>query len=371
MESGSGQNSGMSNPLFKKRMMETPFMEPVDAVKLAYQSEFGCGHLLAPEAECAQRIAREIAEMTADREAPVFLPIGGGLCRMNLHAPSVRALNPLTLARMMAVTAQQARGTAEGFEQRLDELRALCREGATPLSLEALDQYLEGYKKEGYPPVSHSEKYRAAYAPAYRVLLRGYGEAVPIVTAIQQRLAQSGRVILALDGDCGGGKTTLAALVAPLFQATVIPMDDFFLPENLRIAERLAQPGGNVHFERFQTEVLERLSHETPFAYARYDCQTGTMVPQTVSPAPVILIEGSYSHHPAFQQEYEKLGVMRIFVAVEEQEQLSRLENRNPALLSRFQREWIPLEKTYFQAYHIREKAEIVLISEALQEGVL
>lgn len=360
----------MSSPLFKKRIMETPLMEPVDAVKLAYQSEFGCGHLLAPEEVCAQRIAKEITETPADCEAPAFLPIGGGLCRMNLHAPLVRALDTRILARMMAVTAQQVQGSMEGFEQRLDELRALCREGASPFSLEALNQYLEGYKKEGYPPVSHSERYRAAYAPAYRVVLRGYGDALPIITAIQQRLAQAGRVILALDGDCGGGKTTLAALIAPLYQAPVIPMDDFFLPENLRTAERLAEPGGNVHFERFQTEVLERLSHETPFSYARYDCQSGAMVSKTVSPAPVTLIEGSYSHHPAFEQEYERLGVIRVFVVVEEQEQLSRLENRNPALLSRFQREWIPLEKTYFQAYHIHDKAEIVLESEAWEERV-
>ena len=32
-------------------------------------------------------------------------------------------------------------------------------------------------------------------------------------------------------------------------------MDDFFLPMELRTAERLEEPGGNVHYERFSAEV--------------------------------------------------------------------------------------------------------------------
>ena len=53
----------------KKHLEDTPFMEPVDAVKLIYQSEFGCGHLLAEETICAERIAAEIA--STDRKSVV------------------------------------------------------------------------------------------------------------------------------------------------------------------------------------------------------------------------------------------------------------------------------------------------------------
>lgn len=33
-----------------------------------------------------------------------------------------------------------------------------------------LEKYLSEYKKRGYPAVSHSEEYREAYLPAYRVV---------------------------------------------------------------------------------------------------------------------------------------------------------------------------------------------------------
>lgn len=36
---------------------------------------------------------------------------------------------------------------------------------------EARNALLTGYKASGYPPVSHSEAYRAAYHPAYRIVL--------------------------------------------------------------------------------------------------------------------------------------------------------------------------------------------------------
>ena len=34
-----------------------------------------------------------------------------------------------------------------------------------------LENYLEAYKEAGYPMVSHSEQYRQAYKPAYRIVL--------------------------------------------------------------------------------------------------------------------------------------------------------------------------------------------------------
>ena len=33
-----------------------------------------------------------------------------------------------------------------------------------------LEKYLSEYKKKGYPAVSHSEEYKEAYLPAYRVV---------------------------------------------------------------------------------------------------------------------------------------------------------------------------------------------------------
>jgi hypothetical protein len=150
-------------------------------------------------------------------------------------------------------------------------------------------------------------------------------------------------------------------------------MDDFFLPPVRKTPERLATPGGNVDYERFLTQVLEGLlawreGPPKPFAYQAFDWHKGTCLPQVVRPAPVVLIEGSYSHHPAFGDAYERLRPLRVFLSVGREEQLRRLEARNPDLFPRFQAEWIPLEKAYFQAYDIPGKADIALSTEEARE---
>ena len=54
-------------------------MESVDAVKLVYQSAFGCGHLLSEN--CARRVAEELARTPALGDVwvpPVMLVYPGG-----------------------------------------------------------------------------------------------------------------------------------------------------------------------------------------------------------------------------------------------------------------------------------------------------
>ncbi|NLV59269.1 MAG: hypothetical protein GXY67_10965 [Clostridiales bacterium] len=345
-------------------------MEPVDAVKLVYQSEFGCGHLLALEEDCIARIEAELKESTSQEEERPFTEIGSGLCRLNLRCPRVRNLSPRLIARMMIHTAQETQGNLASFLKKLDLLRALCEEGTLPFSPDQLESYLCDYAGRGYPPVSHSPRYRAAYAPAYRVICRLYGISLQVAEAVEQRLLQKGRVLLVLDGDCGAGKSTLAKALAPLWDASIIAMDDFFLPPARKTSERLATPGGNVDHERFRADVLEGLlawqeglSHE-PYTYQAMDWHKGVCFSREVRPSSVVLIEGSYSQHPVFEDAYDRLRPVKVFLSVSRQEQLRRLKARNPALFSRFQTEWIPLEKDYFRAYDIPEKSDITLSTE-------
>ena len=166
----------MTEALLHKRLAETPEMEPCDGVKLLYQSRFGCGHLLPPDGQLAERIRAEADETPASADLPPFTFIGNGLCRMNLAAPAVRALPPERLARMMTLTAEDVPPMQPGderlpdFERELSLLRAAAQAGRTRFSAAALDSYLAEYRAAGYPPVSHSPRYRAAYQPAYRVI---------------------------------------------------------------------------------------------------------------------------------------------------------------------------------------------------------
>ena len=64
--------------------------------------------------------------------------------------------------------------------------------------------------------------------------------------------------LLAIDGRCAAGKTTLAAELAEQWGCNVIHIDDFYLSFRDRTPERMAQPGGHMDLERLQEEMRQK-----------------------------------------------------------------------------------------------------------------
>ena len=63
-----------------------------------------------------------------------------------------------------------------------------------------------------------------------------YDRLLTVIRALLDRLA---RVIAAIDGRCGAGKSTLAAQLQAQLSCRVFHMDDFFLRPEQRTAARL------------------------------------------------------------------------------------------------------------------------------------
>lgn len=152
-------------------------------------------------------------------------------------------------------------------------------------------------------------------------------------------------LIVALDGRCASGKTTLAALLLQRTGCSVVHMDHFFLRPEQRTRERLEQPGGNVDYERFLAEVLEPLRAGKDCSYRPYDCKQQKLTePVAVRQGNLIVVEGSYSCHPTLWERYD----LHVFLTVNPQEQLRRIERRNGSQgLEMFRQRWIPLEERY------------------------
>jgi uridine kinase len=358
-----------------------PAAEPEDAIKFLYQNALGCGHALAEEAACAALLREEMEQTAPDEKAPAFEPLGNGLCRLDLHSPAVRKLPAERIARMMRVTADTFTGSLQQFEQNLIMLGTLATQyGADtsaperehlPFTAQALATALAQYAAQGYPQPRHSPRYRAAYAPAYRVVYRRYGEALPLLCELEKRLLSRGNATLVLDGECASGKTTLAALLSPLYDCNVFHMDDFFLPFSMRTPQRMATPGGNAHYERFRDQVLGGLLTGGPFTYDAFDCHKDVTTQITVTPRPVTIIEGSYALHPALDAQYAALHAIRALLTIDPALQVERIRRRNgEAMLRRFQNEWIPLENQYFKAYHKAREDQWTLPSQPHDEDL-
>lgn len=148
-----------------------PLMEPTDAVKLIYQNEFGGGHLIRDAQSCLDYLRREYEAVPQTGEV-LLEDIGNGLQRVNLRAMAAHGCTPQQLGDAFLRSAELHHGTMESFLQKLGLLRQLTAEGVFSFSLKELDGYLDSYKQAGCPMVSHSESYRQAYHPAYRIVLR-------------------------------------------------------------------------------------------------------------------------------------------------------------------------------------------------------
>lgn len=184
-----------------------------------------------------------------------------------------------------------------------------------------------------------------------------------LLRLIDSQLSKAGRLVLAIDGPCASGKSTLAAnLQAIRPNSLLIHTDDFFLQPHQRNEKRLSEPGGNLDRERLTREVLQPLQQGQAFVYHKFDCHSLTLHKVTAQPAPLVLLEGVYAHHPAFAPYLDQ----KVFLHAPLATRLARLENRvGQQMLQRFLTEWIPLEEIYFAAFSIRERADLVLDGQA------
>lgn len=147
-----------------------PLMEPTDAVKLIYQNEFGGGHLIQDETGCLNFLHREYTSTHQDPAAPLLEDIGNGMVRVNLAALDACGYSVPELGKAFIRSAATHKGNPDSFRKKLSLLTELAQNGMMPFSPESLADYLAGYEHAGYPAVSHSETYRNAYHPAYRVV---------------------------------------------------------------------------------------------------------------------------------------------------------------------------------------------------------
>lgn len=175
---------------------------------------------------------------------------------------------------------------------------------------------------------------------------------------INELLAKQSQIIIAIDGNCTAGKTTLASHLGSIYDCNIFHMDDFFLPPKLRTAERLATPGGNVHYERFHDEVLIPLTSCKAYSYRPYDCHIQALTDAVqVLPKPLNIVEGTYSMHPELASAYD----LSIFLHITPDVQRERILTRAPQLHENFFNKWIPMEELYFKECRVKERCEIIL----------
>jgi hypothetical protein len=154
-----------------------PAMEAADIYKLFHQAALGPAHAVS-QTDALSALGREVAALaSAPPGAPATPPAepispDGRLARVHLRAWAAAALPWDVLADALA-------RTAATWTPAPDKLARFCgclgdladAEPATVgVSRDVIVAFVEQRARDGWPAVRHSDTFRHAYAPAYRVI---------------------------------------------------------------------------------------------------------------------------------------------------------------------------------------------------------
>lgn len=195
--------------------------------------------------------------------------------------------------------------------------------------------------------------------PMRNISLKSNPKYSKILNEIDKLMVLNEKVLVAIDGSSGAGKSTFANMFHKYYDCNIFHMDDFFLRPNLKTPKRLKEVGGNVDYVRFKEEILDNLTKDVEFKYQVYNCKIQALDSFTiVKPKKLNIIEGSYSMHPTLINYYD----YKIFFSIDSKSQIKRILERNGEfMLKRFIDEWIPKENEYFSKFNTRGLADIII----------
>lgn len=155
----------------KTQLEHHPSMQMQDIIKMCYQATFGVEHMLADTERAKNYFTKEYETTPADHACPLYEPISENFCRVNLAAWKAKNLESRDLFDLFVATANfNVPGTETDFDNFAKSAEQLIAEGLFPFSLEEWQNYYTAYKNNGMHPVHHSDAYRLAERPAYRLI---------------------------------------------------------------------------------------------------------------------------------------------------------------------------------------------------------
>ena len=157
--------------LLLKHKARRPLMRVTDYYKLLYQGVFGVGHIMGDKAWKWLTEEAEGLDMDAQPLEPLIEAVSadGSMIRVNLR-PYLREKRPLEdLFDAMKMTAL-IEGFPEEFFECWNVFLGLVEEKSIKVEPSEFRTLIKELGDEGVKPRHHSEEYREAYSPAYRVI---------------------------------------------------------------------------------------------------------------------------------------------------------------------------------------------------------
>jgi len=149
-----------------------PRMQLGDVYKLLHQAALGAGHAVSSAADARNRLQAEAADLGSGPDEPLVDAISpdGRLARVHLRAYVAAGHELARLADAFARTPELCPPAPDKLVKFCSCLGDLADAHGIPFSRAQVLEYFDAIAAQGYPVVRHSQPYRDAYRPAYRVV---------------------------------------------------------------------------------------------------------------------------------------------------------------------------------------------------------
>jgi uridine kinase len=201
-----------------------------------------------------------------------------------------------------------------------------------------------------------------------------------VVDAIRECSIRAPRVVVAIDGRSGSGKSTVAEAVAQAMGAVIVPCDDFFAASvsdaewDRRTPEQRAADA--IDWRRMQREAIDPLRAGRPARWYAFDFPAGPRgdgtyplqtTPTERAPKPVVLLDGAYSARPELADILDLSVLVEAVPATRE----ARLAAREGAdFLRQWHARWDPAEEYYFGYVRPPASFDVVIQTEGVRGSI-
>jgi len=157
--------------LIKEHFERRPLMKATDVYKLLYQGVFGVGHIM--DDATWERLQEETGKIDLENHQwePLIEGVSadGSMVRVNLR-PFLRRRLPLEILFKAMKETDGGEGEAADFLRGWRAFNELMESDIIAVNKSELERLNKELDEEGIQPHHHSEAYREAYYPAYRVV---------------------------------------------------------------------------------------------------------------------------------------------------------------------------------------------------------
>jgi hypothetical protein len=157
--------------IIHEHIMRRPEVRAQDIYKLLYQGVFGVGHILSDKAW--KVLIEEVNRINLEehKDDPLIEPVSVNetIVRVNLRQ-YIKSGGDLKKLLLVMKESAKIEGNSDIFLQHWSEFKELNSRGVFSFSLEEVELLDESIQKDYPEPHHHTEAYRTAYYPAYRVV---------------------------------------------------------------------------------------------------------------------------------------------------------------------------------------------------------